>query len=88
MKRLMAELFSLTLSLNLQIKLLRLVQERVFMAIGSTEGKQVDIRIIAATNKNLKEMVQKEFRQDLYYRLNMIPIMLPPLREPDFQNAH
>lgn len=59
MKRLMAELFSLTLSLNLQIKLLRLVQERVFMAIGSTEGKQVDIRIIAATNKNLKEMVQK-----------------------------
>lgn len=70
------------LPLNLQTKMLRLVQEKVFLPVGSTTEKMVDIRIIAATNKNLKEMVLKgKFRQDLYYRLNVIPIKLPPLRE-------
>lgn len=70
------------LPLNLQTKLLRLVQEKTFIPVGGTETKHVDIRIIAATNKNLKEMVtEKLFRQDLYYRLNVIPLELPPLRE-------
>ena len=70
------------LPLNLQTKLLRLVQEKTFLPVGGTEEKKVDIRIIAATNKDLKEMVtEKQFRQDLYYRLNVIPLKLPPLRE-------
>ncbi|MCB6993836.1 sigma 54-interacting transcriptional regulator [bacterium 210820-DFI.6.37] len=70
------------LPLNLQTKLLRLVQEKAFIPVGGTEAKHVDIRIIAATNKDLKEMVkEKSFRQDLYYRLNVIPLKLPPLRE-------
>lgn len=70
------------LPINLQTKLLRLVQEKTFIPVGGVKSKSVDIRLIAATNKDLKEMVsQKTFRQDLYYRLNVIPVRLPPLRE-------
>ncbi len=66
----------------LQVKLLRVVQEKTFLRIGGTENIRVDVRIISATNRNLEEMVQKgEFREDLYYRLNVIPISIPPLRE-------
>ncbi|MCX7884135.1 MAG: sigma 54-interacting transcriptional regulator [Caloramator sp.] len=70
------------LPLNLQAKLLRVLQEGVIRRIGSTKETKVDVRIIAATNKNLKEMVEKGlFREDLYYRLNVVPIYIPPLRE-------
>lgn len=66
----------------LQVKLLRVVQEKTFLRIGGTENIRVDVRIISATNRNLEEMVQKgDFREDLYYRLNVIPISIPPLRE-------
>jgi two-component system, NtrC family, response regulator PilR len=66
----------------LQVKLLRVVQEKTFRRIGGSEDIKVDVRIIAATNQNLKERVKKgEFREDLYYRLNVIPIFIPPLRE-------
>jgi transcriptional regulator with GAF, ATPase, and Fis domain len=66
----------------LQIKLLRVLQEREFERIGDNQSIKVDVRIIAATNKNIKELVEKEkFREDLYYRLNVIPIDLAPLRE-------
>ncbi|MBZ4662533.1 MAG: hypothetical protein JG776_215 [Caloramator sp.] len=68
--------------LHLQVKLLRVLQEKYIERIGSNRQIEVDIRIIAATHKNLDEMVLKgEFRQDLYYRLNVIPIKIPPLRE-------
>lgn len=68
--------------LNLQTKLLRLVQDSTFLPVGSVEEKKVDIRIIAATNRDLEEMVEKKlFREDLYYRLNVVPVKLPPLRE-------
>ncbi|MFZ3156300.1 MAG: sigma-54 dependent transcriptional regulator [Smithella sp.] len=70
------------LSPSLQVKLLRVVQERTFRRIGGSEDIKVDVRIISATNQNLKEKVRKgEFREDLYYRLNVLPIHLPPLRE-------
>jgi two-component system response regulator PilR (NtrC family) len=70
------------LSPTLQVKLLRVVQERTFRRIGGSEDIKADVRIISATNQNLKEKVSKgEFREDLYYRLNVIPIHLPPLRE-------
>jgi two-component system response regulator PilR (NtrC family) len=66
----------------LQVKLLRVVQEKTFRRIGGSEDIKVDVRIIAATNQNLKDKVKKgEFREDLYYRLNVIPIFIPPLRE-------
>ena len=66
----------------LQVKVLRVLQEREFERIGGRKTIKVDIRIIAATNRNLVEMVRnKHFREDLYYRLNVIPIELPPLRE-------
>ena len=70
------------LSLSLQAKLLRFLQEGEFYRVGGRNPVNADVRIIAATNRDLKEMVdQKTFRADLYYRLNVIPIIIPPLRE-------
>ncbi len=70
------------MSLASQVKLLRVLQEREFQRIGSTATIKVDVRIIAATNTNLQEAVEKgDFRGDLFYRLNVIPIRVPPLRE-------
>ncbi|MCD6167618.1 sigma-54-dependent Fis family transcriptional regulator [bacterium] len=70
------------LSLELQAKLLRVIQERSFRRIGSNELMSIDIRIIAATNRNPEEAVkQQRLREDLYFRLNVIPIHVPPLRE-------
>lgn len=67
---------------TMQVKLLRVLQEGTFLPVGATETKKVDVRIIAATNKPLKEMVEAgTFREDLYYRLNVINIRVPPLRE-------
>jgi two-component system response regulator AtoC len=65
-----------------QVKILRVIQERTFERVGGTETLKADVRIIAASNKNLDEEVRAgRFREDLYYRLNVIPIALPPLRE-------
>lgn len=70
------------LPLNQQVKLLQVIQERSMVRVGGTQSISLDIRIIAATNKVLEEQVMKgEFREDLYYRLNVIPINIPPLRE-------
>lgn len=68
--------------LNLQGKLLRALQEKEFSPVGSSEVRHVDVRVLAATNQNLQSMIaQQRFRQDLYYRLNVIEIVVPPLRE-------
>lgn len=70
------------ISLPIQAKLLRVLQEREFTPVGGTKAKKVDIRLIAATNKDLEKMIKEEtFREDLYYRLNIVPIVLPPLKE-------
>ncbi len=66
----------------MQVKLLRVLQERKFTPIGSNREIRCDVRIIAATNRNLEELIRRgEFRQDLFYRLNVMPIQLPPLRD-------
>jgi len=68
--------------LSIQAKLLRVLQERTFEPVGSTKSKKVDIRVIAATHRNLQEMVQENrFREDLFYRINTFPIYVPPLRK-------
>ncbi len=70
------------LSLNNQVKVLQVIQDKEILKVGGVKPIKVDVRIIAATNKDLKEMIKKKgFREDLYYRLNVVPIQIPPLRE-------
>ncbi len=70
------------MSPNLQVKLLRVLQDRTFEPVGSSTPQTVDVRVVAATNQNLETAIaEKRFREDLYYRLNVIPIETPPLRE-------
>jgi DNA-binding NtrC family response regulator len=70
------------ISLGIQAKLLRVLQEREFTPVGGTKAKKIDIRLIAATNKDLEKMIKDEtFREDLYYRLNIVPVSLPSLKE-------
>jgi transcriptional regulator with GAF, ATPase, and Fis domain len=65
-----------------QVKLLRVLQDRTYEVLGSSQRREVDVRVIAATNRNLPDMVGRgDFREDLLYRINLIPIHLPPLRE-------
>jgi two-component system response regulator AtoC len=71
-----------SLDINMQGKLLRVIQEREFERLGSTKVIRVDVRFIAASNQDLEELINKgEFREDLFYRLNVFPVMVPPLRE-------
>ncbi|NLY57693.1 MAG: sigma-54-dependent Fis family transcriptional regulator, partial [Gammaproteobacteria bacterium] len=68
--------------LNMQVKLLRVLQERTFERVGGTKPQQADVRVIAATHKDLEQMIADgQFREDLYYRLHVFPIEMPPLRE-------
>src|SRR5690606_35804337 len=68
--------------LNLQVKLLRAIQEKIIIRVGDTRPEPVDIRILAATNRELEEEIRAgRFREDLYYRLNVVNLHLPPLRE-------
>ncbi len=70
------------LPLEMQVKLLRVLEQREFMRVGGTETVHVDIRLVAATNQNLEEMVeQRKFRNDLYYRIKVVTLAIPPLRE-------
>jgi two-component system response regulator PilR (NtrC family) len=70
------------MSRKTQVKFLRVLEEREFMPVGSTQVRRADVRFITATNRNLSKMVEKnEFREDLFYRLNVIPITIPPLRD-------
>lgn len=70
------------LPLNLQVKLLQVIQERQITPVGAVDPIPIDVRIISATNRNLADLVQEgKFREDLYYRLNVVPIEVPPLRE-------
>jgi two-component system nitrogen regulation response regulator GlnG len=70
------------MDMSLQTKILRVLQEREFYRVGDIEPVRVDVRVIAATNRDLEEAIQRgQFREDLYYRLNVVPISLPPLRE-------
>jgi DNA-binding NtrC family response regulator len=70
------------MSPNLQVKLLRVLQDRTFEPVGSSKSVTADVRVIAATNQNLEEAIrEKRFREDLFFRLNVIPIEVPPLRE-------
>lgn len=70
------------MALNLQAKLLRVLQDKKFLKVGGQKELQADVRIIAASNKDLERMIAKgTFREDLYYRLNVIPILIPPLKE-------
>jgi len=70
------------LSLNTQAKLLRVLQEKEILRVGSNKPKAIDVRIISATNVDLENAIlEKKFRQDLYYRLNVVPIDIPPLRK-------
>lgn len=68
--------------LSLQVKILRVLQEKEFERIGDTKTRKADVRILAATNKNLLDMVREgTFREDLYYRIHVIQLHIPPLRE-------
>ncbi|NEY72679.1 PAS domain S-box protein [Bacillus mesophilus] len=70
------------LPLDLQVKLLRAIQEKEIMRVGGTKSKKIDVRLIAATNRDLKEMVKNGlFREDLYYRLNVVPVSVPSLKD-------
>lgn len=70
------------LPLNLQVKILKVIQDREIQKVGGVESIPVNVRIIAATNKSLEDMIEKgTFREDLFYRLNVVPIKIPPLRE-------